>query len=366
MPFTRVFALAPDCHVAASRWARLWGVHFYEGLRGAVPEVIVPTDVDFAWSRPAADAPPDAPERATTSERLWDQICRASETGPLDAVVSYCFSSDVDPALVRRIVERGVPWINFFCDGAYAFDRVEAIARVVSLNWFPEHAAIGRYRALGRPILCRPYALHGAALTEAVCERADHRLGFVGAPSADRILRLAALRLRGCGAEVRGEGWTKAGRARRRAASPAVRRIRGSRLARLVARALRPVVASPGAVGLSDEEMVAFLSRCRVVLGLNEARDVHGRRRSYLKLRDVQFPGHGACYLTQANEDVDAAFDVGREVLTFRDAAEAAAHVDRCARHPDDARRIGKAGRLRVLAEHVWPARLAEIARAIS
>ena len=111
--------------------------------------------------------------------------------------------------------------------------------------------------------------------------------------------------------------------------------------------------------------MVPFLSRCRVVLGLNEGRDLHGVYRSYLKLRDVEFPGYGCCYLTQHNEDVEHAFDVGREVLTFRHAAEAAWLVRRSARHPTQARAIGQAGRRRVLAEHTWAARLAELARAL-
>jgi len=33
-------------------------------------------------------------------------------------VISYCFSSDIDPALIERTVDLGVPWINFYCDSA--------------------------------------------------------------------------------------------------------------------------------------------------------------------------------------------------------------------------------------------------------
>ncbi len=111
--------------------------------------------------------------------------------------------------------------------------------------------------------------------------------------------------------------------------------------------------------------MVAFLSGCRVVLGLNEGRDIHGTYRSYMKLRDVEFPGYGCCYLTQHNEDMEHAFEIGREVLTFQNAAEAASLVRRSVRHPAQARAIGQAGRRRVLAEHTWAARLRELAGAL-
>ena len=355
--FARVFALAPDCHADSGRYVRLWRRHFYEGLQAALPKVVFP----------AADAPLGrSADRSAVSERLWDQIRAAREDGGLDAVISYCFSSDVDVALVARTVEAGVPWVNFFCDSTYAFDRVEALARATSLNWFPERAAMARYGALGPPLLCRPYALHAAALPEAACSTAVHAVGFVGAPTGNRVLRLAGLRLHGCRVVVRGEGWRRARAAPAPTHPPlADRRARGRLAERVLVRALAPLVRASGGGALADAELAPFLSRCRAVLGLNEGRDSAGVYRSYLKLRDVEFPGYGCCYVTQDNEDVQHAFEVGREVLTFRSAAEAASLVRRSVRDPAQARAIGQAGRRRVLGEHTWAARLGELARAL-
>lgn len=345
---------------------RVWRRHFYDGLEGALSSVVLPVDVDFGWARPVSAATPGpSRDRTAMSERLWDQI-RAAHTGRgLDAVISYCFSTDVDPALIERTVALGVPWINFFCDSTYAFDLVEALARVTSLNWFPERAAAARYRALGRPVLCRPYAMNPAALPEAICKTAEHALGFVGAPTGNRVLRLAGLRLLGCPTEVRGEGWRRSNAAPQRPRPPRRDRRVGGRLGeRILTRVLAPLVRGR-ARSLADDEMAAFLSRCRVVLGLNEGRDLEGVYRSYLKLRDVEFPGYGCCYLTQENEDVQHAFDVGREVLTFHHVSEAASLVRRSVRHPEAAQAMGRAARRRVLAEHTWVARLTELSRAL-
>jgi glycosyl transferase family 1 len=367
-PFVRVFALAPDCHTSG-RYQRVWQRHFYDGLQAALPSVVVPEAVDFEWARPvSALTPGPSPDRSAVTERLWDQIGASHAARGLDAVISYCFSTDIDPALIERTVHLGVPWINFYCDSTYAFDYVEALARVTSLNWYPEHSADARYRALGRPRLCRPYAVHPGALPEAGCETAEHALGFVGTPNGSRIRHLAGLLLFGRRAAVRGEGWR-----RQRAAPAAPRpqrppspdfRTRGRLGERILVRALMPLVRD-GARPLADDEIVPFLSRCRVVLGLNEGRDLNGVYQSYMKLRDVEFPGHGCCYLTQHNADVEHAFDVGRELLTFRHVAEAASLVRRSVRHPEDARAIGRAARRRVLAEHTWAARLVELARAL-
>ena len=363
--FARVFALAPDCHTAG-RYARVWRRHFYEGLQSALPSVVLPTDMDFGWARPAVDAPAGRSSvREETSDRLWRQIRAARAERGIDAVVSYCFSRDVEPALVERTIQAGVPWINFFCDSTYAFDFVEGIARLASLNWFPERAAIARYHALGRPMLNRPYALNEHALPSAECAAADHALGFVGAPTSNRVLHLARLMLLGCRVAVRGEGWRRDGAAPSgRPPPPGDRRMRPALGERALVRALTPLVRD-GARPLTEDEMAPFLSRCRLVLGLNEGRDLTGAYRSYMKLRDVEFPGYGCCYLTQHNEDVEHAFDVGREVLTFRQASEAASLVRRYTRDPAGARAVGHAGRRRVLAEHTWPARLAELAQAL-
>jgi hypothetical protein len=363
-PLARVFALAPDCHASNNRYAPLWRRHFYEGLAGALPDVVFPTDVDFNWARPAAHAKiAGCAERTAISARLWEQI-RAAR---VDAVISYCFVSDIDPALVKETVATGRPWINFFCDSTYAFDRVAPLAREASLNWFPESAAEGRYRALGRPWLCRPYALNPAALPESSCVTAVHKIGFVGAPTTNRVLRLAALAALGCRVSVRGEGWRRpspAGGARPRRASSlrdlgSVRRLPE----RLLARALRPLVRAGGR--LDDAGLAAFVSECRLILGLNEGSAQRRAERSYLKLRDVEFPGYGACTLTQHNQDIARAFDVGREVLTFRGLAEAAATARDYAARPALAQAVGRAGRRRVLAEHTWATRIGEIERAL-
>jgi glycosyl transferase family 1 len=346
---------------------RVWRRHFYDGLQAALPSVVLPVAVDFRWARPVSAAPlGPSPDRSAQTERLWDQLRAAHAQRGLDAVISYCFSSDIDASLVERTVELGVPWINFFCDSTYAFDYVEAVARVASLNWFPERAAEGSYRALGRPVLCRPYAVHAAALPEAICRTAEHALGFVGAPTSNRVLRLAGFWLSGCRVEVRGEGWQRASAPSSPPprAAPSDRRVRGKLGERVLTRVLKPLVAK-GSRPLADDELVPFLTTCRVVLGLNEGRDLQGRYQSYLKMRDVEFPGYGCCYLTQHNEDVGHAFEVGREVLTFRHVTEAASLVRHNVRHPEDARAMGRAARRRVLGEHTWAARLPELARAL-
>ena len=131
---------------------------------------------------------------------------------------------------------------------------------------------------------------------------------------------------------------------------------------KILRRAFWPMVRKRARGPLAEGEFFDFLASCQVVLGLNQGRDARGRLESYMKFRDLEFPGYGCCYLTEHNADIASALEVGREVLTCRGMLHAAGQLRKLAAHPERAREMGRAGRARVLAEHTWATRLREIA----
>jgi spore maturation protein CgeB len=130
----------------------------------------------------------------------------------------------------------------------------------------------------------------------------------------------------------------------------------------MLRRTLWPLVKRRARGALTDEELFPYLRDCGIVLGLNQGRDEADRLDSYLKFRDVEFPGYGCCYLTQYNEDVARAFEVGIEIVTFDSMRHAAREIRQLSSDPDRSRRIGRAGRARVLADHTWEVRLRQLA----
>ena len=353
MKLRRVFALVPDCHVAGWRYAEVWRRHFYEGLEQAGVSVVRPQAVDFGWARPPQTFDPvrSAGARARTSDLLLAQILSTGGGAP-QAVLSCCFSHDVEPDLVDRVRAAGIPWVNFFCDSVYAFAWVAGLAAHTSLNWFVESEAEERYRSLGVPYLRAPYALNPDALPDASCAAPDRALLFVGSANRGRIKAAALLRLAGADIHVRGWGWQEA-----LAPKPAPDRNLPAAFRRAGRMAVRMLL--DGRVGgyLDRDTMLAELRRSAVVLGLNEGGAGPGAR-SYLKLRDLEFPGMGCCYLTQHHADLGAVLDLGREVVTFRTPSEAARIVKDLARHPSACREIGRRAQARVLRDHTWSARL--------
>lgn len=364
-----IFVVAPDCHAPAGHYSGLWRRHFYRGFEEAGVKAITPENLDFSFAYQDDPAPQNRPEFATANAELHRQILAAIQQASLDVVISYARDREISAAVVEDVTRRGIPWINFCCDSIGQFESIQKIGGVASLNWFPESAARPKYKALGRPFLCRPYVLNPSALPDlgSCSARIDKQVGFVGIPSTNRVTILSLLRSLACPIEIHGFGWQAPESAAFGGKNDSwvvkMRRLlgephRAERLWRRIAwRQLRRVAKGP----LSETEMHQFLAECQIVLGLNETRDPGGHLQSYLKFRDLEMPGYGCCYLTQRNADIQNAFVEGEEVLTFQNVLEARAKLRFYRRRPDACRKIGLAARTRVLREHTWRNRLEEL-----
>jgi spore maturation protein CgeB len=100
---------------------------------------------------------------------------------------------------------------------------------------------------------------------------------------------------------------------------------------------------------------------CTPLAVLNVSRDSMARNGFSPATRVFEAAGAGACVVTDAWEGIELFLEPGREVLVAKDGAEVAGHLGRLG--PAEARRIGRAARARVLAEHTY-ARRAEVVEA--
>ena len=80
--------------------------------------------------------------------------------------------------------------------------------------------------------------------------------------------------------------------------------------------------------------------------------------------RVFEAAGAAACLVTDAWEGIEEFLQPGREVLVARDGEEVAGHLEGLT--PERARRIGEAARRRVLAEHTYRRRAAQVERELA
>ena len=95
---------------------------------------------------------------------------------------------------------------------------------------------------------------------------------------------------------------------------------------------------------------------------LNVARDSMAEIGFSPATRVFEAAGAGACLITDAWEGIELFLEPGREVLVARDGADVA-ELSRHAGRPRPRARIGEAARARILAEHTYDRRGAEVRR---
>jgi spore maturation protein CgeB len=98
---------------------------------------------------------------------------------------------------------------------------------------------------------------------------------------------------------------------------------------------------------------------CTPLAVLNVSRESMARYGFSPATRVFEAAGAAACLITDAWEGLELFFEPGREMLVARDGDEVAAHVSNL--HGTDARRIGQAAYRRVLAQHTYSHRAAQL-----
>jgi hypothetical protein len=360
-----------------------WRTYFVEGLREAGHEVFEIPNAD--WARGLV--PQTAAELARWRDEIWTRTLAAGrEIAGLDLFLGYLYPEQIEPAAVRELRATGVPTVHFFCDNIREFRRLPDTFAPFDLHWVPEHDALPLYAARGWPACFAPMPCWVPPALRR--PPAEESLGptFVGSSDQPRRALFAAALAAGLEVELRGPGWLP-GESAAAAPPPLVRG--GTVVSRQLAfiaqhgltafgRKIRDHLSPPPTVtcdfsphvrpAVWGDEYFRVLRECRVCLGVNRfpsprfRRDRPGR---YSRLRDIEAPMLGACYLTEWAPELPQLYEPGREIEIYRDATELAGKTRALLADPSRRRALRLAGQRRALADHTVGASLARITSAV-
>ena len=358
-----------------------WRTYFIEGLREAGHEVVEVPEAD--WARGLLDLP--AGELASWREQTWARVLAMARQIPgLDLFLGYLYPQQVEPSAVAELTSLGVPAVNFFCDNVREYRRLPREFAPFTLHWVPEYAALALYaerhwKTVFAPMPCwvPPELRHLPTAEERVVR-------FIGRGDDLRRALLSGVGSAGLPLAVYGRGWTTldvspsplAPTFRQRVddwANFYRRQGPGRTLRRLVAHGRPAPATAPAACEAwlrpspQDADYARLLAGAAVALGINRFPDVGrpGTFDVYSRLRDIEAPMLGACYLTEWAPELPERFELGREIEIYHDSAEL---IDKArALLANDAHRtaLRVAGQRRALAEHTVGHTVSRIAHAL-
>ncbi len=365
-----------------------WLANFTRPIRQLGHQALEPQGIDLALPFLHRNEPSWIKTyREETSDKLLSQVKRVHATKGIDLFFSYFYEFHVLPSAIEEIGGMGIPTVNFFCDNLREFHSVQPLIKSYSLNWVPEKEACALYEAANAPYVYLPMAAEPADC-HARTERELSQVTFIGSSDGLRTRLFSDVLKRGTALQVYGAGWghengivpserppmtisrfyrrvqlsvrQHAHRVRHLGPFAEVRHFldRGLRLDLLdeYKDALHPPV--------SRAEMFQLAAESALYLGVNRCPHPGyplGAPLVYSRLRDIEAPMMGACYLTEYCADVEQLYEVGEEIAVYRDSEELSAEADRLLRDPVARAGLRRKGQQAALSRHTWKHRFEDL-----
>jgi hypothetical protein len=262
-----------------------------------------------------------------------------------------------------------MPTVNFFCDNVREFTSVPAPYRGFDLHWVPEAEARALYASAGLRHLYAPMPvwIPPALRVPATTENDD--VVFFGSHDLLREELLGDAIEQGLPLKLHGEGWRPGGPTTRRRRS--IAGLLGNQAAFLRDHGLRGFAMratyqfrrrrsnewierhwQPSRV---EGEYFRATRESQVVIGVNRYpsfRHPFSRPHRYSRLRDIEAPMLGACYLTETAPGLEDLYEAGTEIETYSNAAELVEQAASLRRDPARRQRLRQAGQRRALGDH--------------
>ncbi len=364
---------------------RFWAHYFRAALAEAGHTCLEVPDCD--WAAGLESQPPDI--HALWLESTWQKALRwirqEHARGRIDVFLSYLFPDQVDVPSIAALRQEGMPCVNFFCDNVRLFRRIPAEYGAFDLNWVPEAPALALYRRAGFPVIHAPMPcwVPPACRTPGATETLPAT--FVGTRDEQRERLFARAFACGLDMELRGPGWLgpAPGASPPRGRGPALarnqwefaRRHGLAAFARKLREGIRPrppvtfdfaPFERPAVWG---DDYLRVLRESRVCVGVNRFPSLahpFDRPGRYSRLRDIEAPMAGACYLTEWAPGLEEFYEPGSEIEVYRDAEELCEKVAKLNRDEPLRRRLRAAGQRRALGDHAIARTVEKIAGRLS
>lgn len=311
------------------------------------------------------------------------RLLEVVETERPDMMFTVLFTEELDKAVVRTISENtDTVTLNWFCDDHWRFNNFSRYW-APCFNWvvttaksaLPKYKDICYKNVIKSQWACNPFLYRKINLP------LKYDATFVGQPHGDRRRTIQLLREAGIDFRAWGIGWDSG----RLSQDEMIRVFNQSRINLNLSNASVYIQNDPimnkaiGSIARSLD-FVPFGSRiktlgahCILAMKSREAKtknagrtnDICQNNSDQIKGRNFEVPGCGGFTLTGMADNLDEYYEIGKEVVCFKDTNDLVDRVHYYLRNEDERMAIAEAGYERTMSEHTYVHRFTEIFRHI-
>jgi hypothetical protein len=277
----------------------------------------------------------------------------------------------------------GIPCVNFFCDNVRQFKAIPTQFKVFDLNWVPEYKAVKMYQKAGYPFINLPMPMWIRPELRTARSERNKQITFIGSKDIQRLrfFEEVVKKAPAIDLNIYGNGWRddniqqtlsmpKYSSAKKIAHQVEFLKQQGmmAYIRKLTQRSVNAAlseVLSSKVKGLIDFDTYNKLTaQSTITLGVNRYPSFRfplDKPDTYSRLRDIEAPMLGACYLTEYTEGLEQLYDIDKEIAAYKNAGDLIEKVARLSADGPYRKVLRSGGQKRALTEHSIPQSLNKI-----
>jgi hypothetical protein len=356
-----------------------WPHYIKNGIAEAGHQWLECAEVDWALGL----VPKSHAEQIQWLDESWNKTLSVLKRKPVHLFLSYLYPEQININAITEIKKMGIPCVNFFCDNVREFKKLPSAFEVFDLNWVPELKAVKLYRKAGYPYINLPMPIWvDPKLREQSGENIE-QITFIGSHDIQRqlffervILKAPDLKL-----AIYGSGWDKTATLstnqvitdytfnkkllnqyyfiKKNGVIPYLRKLNSYKTA-----AISPRLASKISGQVNFEDYCKLTAQSTVTLGVNRYPSFHfsiNQPNTYSRLRDIEAPMLGACYLTEWTEGIEQLYDIENEINTYKNEDELITRINGLQNNAAKRKQLKINGQKRALQNHSIPQSISKI-----
>ncbi|PJJ79456.1 glycosyltransferase family protein [Mucilaginibacter auburnensis] len=355
-----------------------WQYYLKNGIEETGHEWTEHPDVD--WARGLV--PQSKPELAAWRSDAWDKTLTYLKAQPADLFLSYLYPEQIDVNAINEIKKMGIPCVNFYCDNVRQFTTVPKQFKVFDLNWVPEHKALPMYKKAGCSFINLPMPMWITPQYRVGKTEKNNKLVFIGSKDVQRVLLFEQIvkRQSDIDLHIYGNGWKgncsqqlqpaaqTSGKTianqinflKKHGLSAYARKLAQRNMGLNITEDLQSKIC--GSIDFNTYNNLTAESM--VTLGVNRYPSFRfplQKPDTYSRLRDIEAPMLGACYLTEFTPGLDQMYNIGNEIAAYHNVSEFIELAARLSADKQLRKTLRENGQKRALNDHSIPRSLEKI-----
>lgn len=283
----------------------------------------------------------------------WEKTIKFLKDNPADIFLSYLYPEQIDTSAIKRIQEMGIPCVNFYCDHVRQFRKLPEEFNVFNLNWVPEFKALRMYQEASLPFIHLPMPMWVEYKHRIETSEKNDQISFLGSYDIQRhlLLNKVLLKYPKIKLSIYGSSWqnnldskqiitnghgldytikNKVSHQFSFIKTQGILAYSRKLKQRNLNIPLTPYLLQHYYGKPDFDDYTAISKESMVTLGINRYPSYRfplEKPDTYSRLRDIEAPMLGACYLTEWTPGLDKLYDLEEEIWTYKSVEELAEKV---------------------------------------